>query len=165
MNILVCLILSLFLTASTVAWADDLGMAGALSGFGQGMGRGFESMQSGIIQQGLMDQRAAHERQLQADRHQREMEQIRSEHAREMVLMKQRADEQRQMLEERKSLARRKALLLAWHEADTHDTLHMDLWDLKVNEYNEDLDSFNDRWNAYTQRWGLDRDGYLIHRR
>lgn len=61
MNILVCLILSLFLTASTVAWADDLGTAGAFSGFGQGMGRGFDQMQSGIIQQGLMNQRQSRE--------------------------------------------------------------------------------------------------------
>lgn len=68
------LILLISLCFSLPAWADDLGMAGALSGFGQGMGRGFESMQSGIIQQGLMDRRAEHERQLREQQYQRERE-------------------------------------------------------------------------------------------
>lgn len=38
-----------------------LKLAGIISGFGNGMGRGLEQMQAGIIQQGLMSQRFAHD--------------------------------------------------------------------------------------------------------
>lgn len=53
------LLISLFLTLP--AFAGDLGTAGAFSGFGQGMGQGLSQMQSGIIQQGLMNQRQSRE--------------------------------------------------------------------------------------------------------
>ena len=52
-------LMSLFLTLP--AFAGDLGTAGAFSGFGQGMGQGLSQMQSGIIQQGLMNQRQSRE--------------------------------------------------------------------------------------------------------
>lgn len=68
------LIILISLALSIPAWADDLGMAGALSGLGQGMGRGFEQMQNGIIQQGLMQQRLENERKLREQQYQYELE-------------------------------------------------------------------------------------------
>ena len=69
---LIMLLVSLFISVPAIA--QDLGGAGAISGFGQGMGRGFESMQSGIIQQGLMQQRFENERKLREQQYQYELE-------------------------------------------------------------------------------------------
>ena len=75
---LLILVISLLLTIP--AAAQDLGMAGALSGMGQGMGRGLEQMQSAIIQQGLMQERYENERKLREQQYQYELEMRRLQH-------------------------------------------------------------------------------------
>ena len=63
----------LFAFVAEQALAGDLSSAGAFSGAGQAFGQGMMNLQSGLIQQGLMEERMKHELELERMRQEDEL--------------------------------------------------------------------------------------------
>lgn len=75
----------LLLCTPSFATAGDLGMAGAISGAGQGMQQGLASMQSFLAQQALMEQQETYRREREERAMQQQRQAIQQARARELL--------------------------------------------------------------------------------
>ncbi|MEP6891229.1 MAG: hypothetical protein ABI955_11115 [Nitrospirota bacterium] len=143
------LILLISLVLVVPAWADDLGMAGAISGFSQGLSRGADQMGAGFIQYGLQQQRFEHERQMREQQYQYERQLQQTSQANKLNQEKQWLDGRKVVIDKRQQEIYRmkEAGNPQWEaEAMLYGKLVADN-NLLVDAYDARLDQYYKYWN------------------